>query len=511
MSAGDGQQPLLSMSLPKYSYEDTFAALDANGPFTVLDLKDEDTSWALRSGPTSPVTATWSSAQDSASTRASDVSERDNMWTKLEPASVLDIRPQDFSEYTSWPPESSDWDHLVSGAGTLKKDTNTIAASPSDLLNTGWDSNIPNPSFHKGLGDQTSPCFSNLKRYRYHDDSAGIAPPQPLSANLHAIQPSSCATVIYTTEINDFVVQCASRQCLGMTFRRQADFKRHYQSTHAPKRTMFWCSVLNCPRSEGQRPFPRKDKIMDHIQKVHGGRAGILEKEMNVSRLSSDVNLLARDKASLTNLEAQAQTAMVRFEPSPQTEPHELSNNVRAAYTTAVMHLQDCDIHYVQTEPSDSEFTHSRGYTTSSEQETESSPEDCKDDYLLDIEIQRDRILDRLMVRVHEMFTSTGSLTFRGHAIAESQDTSKNEAPPPSTGKGAKKRRTLDERNDSSGHGSDNDDDISKRRKIRTENTCVAEPSDRKLACPYFKHNPSRHRSSRACSGPGWDTIHRIK
>ncbi|KAH7402356.1 hypothetical protein DE146DRAFT_463601 [Phaeosphaeria sp. MPI-PUGE-AT-0046c] len=76
--------PLMPMSLLDYSYEDTFAALDANGPFTVLDLKDEDTTWALRSRPASPMTTPESSAKDTPSTRTSDISENDNLQITLD-------------------------------------------------------------------------------------------------------------------------------------------------------------------------------------------------------------------------------------------------------------------------------------------------------------------------------------------------------------------------------------------------------------------------------------------
>ena len=33
----------------------------------------------------------------------------------------------------------------------------------------------------------------------------------------------------------------------------------------------------------------------------------------------------------------------------------------------------------------------------------------------------------------------------------------------------------------------------------------------RLLACPFFKHNPARYQPLRACSGPGWGTISRVK
>ncbi|KXH52354.1 hypothetical protein CNYM01_02170 [Colletotrichum nymphaeae SA-01] len=32
-----------------------------------------------------------------------------------------------------------------------------------------------------------------------------------------------------------------------------------------------------------------------------------------------------------------------------------------------------------------------------------------------------------------------------------------------------------------------------------------------KLACPFFKHNPRKHKTQRPCCGPGWDQVHRIK
>jgi hypothetical protein len=33
----------------------------------------------------------------------------------------------------------------------------------------------------------------------------------------------------------------------------------------------------------------------------------------------------------------------------------------------------------------------------------------------------------------------------------------------------------------------------------------------RKLACPFFKHNPEKYGRKRTCCGPGWDTVSRLK
>lgn len=55
------------------------------------------------------------------------------------------------------------------------------------------------------------------------------------------------------------------------TFGRLPDFTRHYDGRHAHQGPTFWCPEQGCPRSEGNggKPFPRKDKMMDHMQKIH--------------------------------------------------------------------------------------------------------------------------------------------------------------------------------------------------------------------------------------------------
>jgi hypothetical protein len=85
-------QPLVPMSLFDFSYEEIYATLDANAPFTTLDLKDEDNSWVLRSRPSSPLDTPDSSAKDTPSTRQSDISENDNLFINI------DIKDADMPE-----------------------------------------------------------------------------------------------------------------------------------------------------------------------------------------------------------------------------------------------------------------------------------------------------------------------------------------------------------------------------------------------------------------------------
>lgn len=35
--------------------------------------------------------------------------------------------------------------------------------------------------------------------------------------------------------------------------------------------------------------------------------------------------------------------------------------------------------------------------------------------------------------------------------------------------------------------------------------------SNKRLACPYYKHDPRKFRRARTCAGPGFNGIHRLK
>lgn len=37
------------------------------------------------------------------------------------------------------------------------------------------------------------------------------------------------------------------------------------------------------------------------------------------------------------------------------------------------------------------------------------------------------------------------------------------------------------------------------------------EEAQRKFACPFYKHDPSKHKTSRACRFPGFASMHRLK
>ncbi|OCL11075.1 hypothetical protein AOQ84DRAFT_287980, partial [Glonium stellatum] len=62
---------------------------------------------------------------------------------------------------------------------------------------------------------------------------------------------------------------CHSRVCSGLSFNRLADLKRHHNSFHSSKGERFWCSADGCHRSQGGKPFPRKDKRDEHVRTMH--------------------------------------------------------------------------------------------------------------------------------------------------------------------------------------------------------------------------------------------------
>ena len=59
---------------------------------------------------------------------------------------------------------------------------------------------------------------------------------------------------------------------------------------------------------------------------------------------------------------------------------------------------------------------------------------------------------------------------------------------------------------------SDGENDGDQRNSGRTtKRTKTITERNQKFACPYYKHDPTKHAHTRTCSGPGWDEVHRMK
>jgi hypothetical protein len=80
-------------------------------------------------------------------------------------------------------------------------------------------------------------------------------------------------TIGYIQHGGSYVFMCSRPACRNKSFGRWADLKRHIEAFHEVKDNVLWCPVSTCKRSEafGDKPFPttRKDKLMEHIRKMH--------------------------------------------------------------------------------------------------------------------------------------------------------------------------------------------------------------------------------------------------
>ncbi|CAO2654362.1 Nn.00g110950.m01.CDS01 [Neocucurbitaria sp. VM-36] len=71
--------------------------------------------------------------------------------------------------------------------------------------------------------------------------------------------------------------RCLDSGCDDLTFGRQADFKRHYENVHAPRKIEYFCPEEGCSRSrnpangksKGRSFNSRKDKMEEHVRTVH--------------------------------------------------------------------------------------------------------------------------------------------------------------------------------------------------------------------------------------------------
>jgi hypothetical protein len=153
----------------------------------------------------------------------------------------------------------------------------------------------------------------------------------------------------------------------------------------------------------------------------------------------------------------------------------------------------------------------SPGTETETSDTTDESLDDVDAETDIDLETQKKHIVDSLMADVYEMSSSANlrMCSPRASSASSSQRTSG-----PSLDKSSNvtsKRRALAERDRNDEQSDKEDEGTGKRRKTLETSVEEAQSIRKKFACPFFKREPWRHRASKACAGPGWDTIARIK
>jgi hypothetical protein len=140
---------------------------------------------------------------------------------------------------------------------------------------------------------------------------------------------------------------------------------------------------------------------------------------------------------------------------------------------------------------------------------TDESSDSHGSDTLDDIELEKEQIIDRLMVCVYDIFASASPITHVTPGYTESSR-SPNRQSTQAFERTGKKRKRREERDDND-DDRDEDDDIRKRSKGSGDLNKPGQGLELLFACPYYKRDPHKRHSSGACCGPGWNSIHRIK
>jgi hypothetical protein len=146
---------------------------------------------------------------------------------------------------------------------------------------------------------------------------------------------------------------------------------------------------------------------------------------------------------------------------------------------------------------------------------TGSSSDDGVVDSITDLATQKSHIVDHLMVFVYDMLAHSdvrsckdGNSSGSSASVDQGNEKITNELTPYGP------KRTLYNRDDGKiGEEEDqeDEDDAGKRRKMTKSSTDHGPMHDRKFACPYYKRDPHTQKSSKACAGPGWYKMYRLK
>lgn len=145
---------------------------------------------------------------------------------------------------------------------------------------------------------------------------------------------------------------------------------------------------------------------------------------------------------------------------------------------------------------------------------SEDSMDDSGLDSSMDIDKQKEETLDRLMLYFYDLFAYTQFSQHNGDN-SSSPECSTNpkhttQAPSRETRRSGRKRKS-DESTERDEREDEDDDKPSKRARGTNESDILDTSAARRLACPYYKRNKGKHQPSRACAGPGWLAVHRLK
>ena len=252
-------------------------------------------------------------------------------------------------------------------------------------------------------------------------------------------------------------------------------------------------------------PLPRKRK---RLLSLSGGKNMTEKPHYSLESNNTNTNEVPHERHTGFNFKGERVPLEETFAPVPPNSP-ELATTHTHSQGDGVTHLSMAD---AQTRGSSST-------PQSSDTETSSTLDHTSDDYDVDspvtVQARKECIVDRLMVRVHDIFAYTNFSTSHGYETAGSKKRGQDfdRSTKADTKQSGKKRKMTGKEEDNARDDRDeeDDDESRKRRPGESAGSKPAMGTQRRLACPYYQHNPRKCFPSRACRGPGWHTIHRIK
>jgi len=190
----------------------------------------------------------------------------------------------------------------------------------------------------------------------------------------------------------------------------------------------------------------------------------------------------------------------------PTREPNSTNNSGRIENLPRDEVSGDCD--YLSASTTESDFEDDEG----SEAETTSSEAPSESSLIFPvIEAYKRETVESLMTEFKALLDHNLGVRSRGTSTGSPNSSSspRSSAEQPSqqgvSGKGKRKERDEDR---SGSSREDGDADRYKKAKVKGPSQDL---SPRKFACPYYRRNCQKHKKYRACAGPGWKSVHRVK
>ena len=124
-------------------------------------------------------------------------------------------------------------------------------------------------------------------------------------------------------------------------------------------------------------------------------------------------------------------------------------------------------------------------------------------------------VIDRLMALLEEWLENNPAFSRRAQegsespsgSVASGQGSTCSAGSNKARGPTRSKRSLQSDGADDSGYNGDGDGEDRRDNK----RSRVDPPGIRRLACPFFKKEPSKYKNKQACTGPGWANISRLK